>query len=268
MKKLKKLNLQLENLESQKQKYKSLENISISQFIKFKSIISKQKKISNHIERCISLGKKINFWYDSKNNSWIKNPNISSRKYFRLEKHAAYKKDRKLYKLGFTDKKPLHPFIQNLINSAISVHEKLSPVINKITSKFPKPDLSKFILFRKIKNKYNNFTSITLPQKINNVAVSTAKIGIKGYRSMQSNCRFIRNTFKSKKSFKYIQNVINEANKQISLTEKQQLFRESLKVPQNAIISKNKSYTESPRNKINLSKSSQTLSKDIYEYSL
>lgn len=99
MKKINTLNLKLEHLESQKQNFKSLENISLLDFFKYKNILSKQNKITKQMEKIYSLGKNINFWYDAKTNSWIENPKINCRKYYKLEKNIAYKKDLKLYKL-------------------------------------------------------------------------------------------------------------------------------------------------------------------------
>ena len=99
MKKINTLNLKLEHLESQKQNFKSLENISLLDFFKYKNILSKQNKITKQMEKIYSLSKNINFWYDTKTNSWIENPKINCRKYYKLEKNLAYKKDLKLYKL-------------------------------------------------------------------------------------------------------------------------------------------------------------------------
>ena len=99
MKKIYKLNQKLENLESQKQKFNSLETISIFQFIKYKKILSQKTKISKQLQKLTSIGNYINFWYDTKTNSWIENPKINCRKYQKLEKNAEYKKDLKLYKI-------------------------------------------------------------------------------------------------------------------------------------------------------------------------
>ncbi len=258
MKKINKLNLKLEKLESQKQNYKSLENISILGFIKYKYIIQNQKKVSFKLEKMISLGNEINFWYDTQNNSWIQNPNISCKKYFRLEKRAAYKKNLKLYKLGLSDKKPLLPFLQDIINKLSSIKEKLDPVLEKISSKLPKINPSKFILIQKIRKKYNHLTSVFISPKVNRLAVNTAKIGIKGYRKIQSNCRYIRNSINSKDSLKQVKKIIEEANHQISLEDKKRKFRESLRVSPN-----NFNLSHNSNKKINITKS-----KNDYEYSL
>lgn len=99
MKKIYKLNQKLEQLESQKQNFNSLENISLFQFIKYKNIVSKKNKISKQMQKIASLGEDINFWYNAKTNSWIENPKINCRRYYKLEKNVAYKKNLKLYKL-------------------------------------------------------------------------------------------------------------------------------------------------------------------------
>lgn len=99
MKKFYKLNQELEQLESQMKNFNSLENISLLQFIKYKNILLKKTKISKQMQKITALGNYINFWYDTKTNSWIKNPKINCRKYHKLEKKIAYKKDLKLYNL-------------------------------------------------------------------------------------------------------------------------------------------------------------------------
>lgn len=281
MKKVKYLNLKLTNLESQKQKYKLSDETSFLEFIKLKSIISKQKKVSKALEKCISIGNEINFWYDSLNKSWIQNPNISPRKYCRLEEHAAYKKDLKLYKLGLTDQKPISPFFQKIHIINNSIKEKLSPILKKFHSKIPKIDISNFILIKKVRN----FKSNVLSPQINNIAINTAKVGIKGYKKIQANCRYIHNSINSKNTFSYIRNIINEANNQISMSEKQRLFRESLKVPSTYFMSDSPSYFENykssayfkpektvhfeiSKSKINMTSYNKKSKEDILELSL
>ena len=110
MTKLYKLSQKLEQLESQKQNFKSLENISLIKFIQYKHIISKKNKINKQMQKITSLGRYINFWYDFKTKSWIENPKINCRKYYKLEQNIAYKKNLKLYKLRFIKNKTFTPF--------------------------------------------------------------------------------------------------------------------------------------------------------------
>lgn len=224
MNNLNNLNQKLVKLQAQKNSFTSLSDISLPQFLHYKKILAKEKKISKKIENKISLGNEINFWYDSQTKSWIENPNINPRKYYKMEKNAAYKKELKLYKLGISNKKPIHPLIQNLKSC-------ISPITNFFKEQFEniKPTLAKYNFFSKIIQKYNHFKSETLPKNINKFAVSTATIGIKGYRTIKSDCRYIRRSLASKNSFKYIKNVIKEANKKVNNSEHIS-FRESIKI--------------------------------------
>ncbi|MBR2240305.1 MAG: hypothetical protein IJ890_02830 [Clostridia bacterium] len=245
MKNLNNLNQKLKNLQSQKKNFSSINDISLMQFLKFKSILSKEKKISKQIDNTISQGNEINFWYDSTTKSWIENPHINCRKYYKLENNAAYKKDLKLYKLGLSSRKPIHPLIQKL-------ERLLSPITNFIKENYSKikPKLSKCNFFKKFYQKYNYFKSQTLPKNINKLAVDTASIGIKGYRHLKSNCRYIRNSITSKDSFKYLKNVINQANNKIDNYENQKNFRESLKIENFKSVSDNYNDSNMINNKI------------------
>lgn len=207
MKNINYYNQKLEKLQAQKKALPSVKNMSIAQFIRYKKIDSKEKKLCFLMEKNLALGNEINFWYSTQNKSWIENPNISAMKYCKLERNATYKKDLKLYKLGLIDKKPLHPVLEKLAKF-------FSPVKNILKESFHnfKKTISKYNFFKIIHKKIVYFKSNTLPQKFNHLAVSTATAGIKGYKRLQANCRYIRNTLASKDSFKYIKNVINEAH--------------------------------------------------------
>ena len=253
MKNLNNLSQKLEKLQSQKKTFNSINNISLAQFIQFKRILSKEKKINKKMENVISLGNEINFWYDSKTKSWIENPNINCRKYYKMEKNAAYKKNLKLYKLGLCEKRPLPPII-------LSLKAFFKPITIFLKQQFEnlKPVLSKYNFFKKIHQKFNYFKSYTLPKNINKLAVNTASIGIKGYRHLRSNCRYIRSNIVSKDSFKYLKNVINEANRKVDNYEKSLSFRDSLKIENFKSMDQNDPTTSIP----------QKISKEFYEYSL
>ena len=222
MKSNKNLTNKLDKLEAQKANFSSFDNLSVLQFIKYKKIISQEKKINNQLSKNILLGNEINFWYDSTTKSWINNPKINCRKYCKMERKAEYKKNIKLYKLGLLTKKPSLPIIQSINNSLYPVKDFFK---NNV-----KPILIKYNFFKKIYNKYDYFKSQILPQKINNLAVNTASIGIKGYRYLKSDCRYIRNSIASKNSFMYFKNVIREANKKLDNPPKANNFKESLKL--------------------------------------
>lgn len=92
MKKFNTLNKQLQNLQSQKNKLYSIENLSIFQFIKYKKLISKESKITKQMQKISNLENNINLWYTTSTKNWIEDPKINCRKYCKLEQNATYKK--------------------------------------------------------------------------------------------------------------------------------------------------------------------------------
>ena len=223
MKKIEKLNLNLKELESQKITLKNLENISLSQFLKYKSIIAKELKIEQQIKQKQKLANQANFSYDVKVKNWIDNPHIKCKEYAKLQQKAEYQRDCKLYKLGYLDKKPLSPLLKNLL------------------SHLPENIYLKINALRNFNDKYSSFKSDLLPQHFNKLAIDTAKIGIKGYRKFRSNCKFLRRYINSSVPIKYIKSILEEANAQVNQAETQDMllsrnitrkgvqFRESLK---------------------------------------
>lgn len=239
----------LDKLEKIKTNYSSLNDLSILQFIKYKKNISQENKLNKQLAKNIMLKNEINFWYDSTTKSWIDNLKINCRKYYRMEKRAEYKKNLKLYKLGFLNKKPSLPIIQNINNS-------LNPVKDFFRNNV-KPILTKYNFIKIIYNRFDYFKSQILPQKVNNLIVNTASISIKGFRHFKSNCRYLKKSITSKNSYKYLKNVINEANKKIDSSEKNNNFRESLKLENfkstdtvfnNSILQKNTNHIYSNNN--------------------
>jgi len=269
MKKINELNQKLQILESQKKNLNSLENTSIFQFIKYKSVISQHKKVSKQLEKIKALGNEINFWYDQSTKSWIENPKVSCRKYYRLERKAKYKKDFTLYKMGLSDKKPLSPLFQILNNIWVPISKQINEISQHIKFVFCKIKFSKFNLFSKISKSYKIFTSNILPQKINKLAVNAATLGIKGYRMFQSDCRYMRSFINSKDSIKYIKNVINTANMQVARTEKAKTFKESLKVNP-SYLNLNNAITNSKKSSLAKisEKNNNSSCIDDYEYNL
>ena len=229
MEKIYKLNQKLEKLESQKQKFNSFEDISILQFMNYKNIVLKKNKITKQMQKIVSLGEKVNFWYDTKNQSWIENPKINHRKYYKLEQNIAYKKNLKLYKLGLSNQKPIHPTLQN-------IHNKFQPVLN-----YFKIFLDKINFSKKILAKIKYFSSNIFPQKINQLAITTLKPCIKGYKIIQSDIKYVTSQIQSKPLYKYFKQLANEANNQLIATEKNISFKESLKVNSQNLVSNNNS---------------------------
>ena len=218
MKNINKLQQKLQKLNSQEIKLDSLEDISIFKFIKYKSLIHKKKQINKQLKKSKLAEREANLLYDVNVKSWFNNQTINCRQYCKLERKAEYKRNLVLYKLGLMEHKPIHPLVQN-------------------TKQF----FSKITLFKTIYNKYNFFKSHILPKKINTIAVGTAKVAIKGYQHMQSNCKYVKNYVHSRNSFKYLQNVLQQASSQLAdeshkqkspprvFTNEEKKFRESIK---------------------------------------
>lgn len=222
MKKFNKLNKQLQNLQSQKNKLYSIENLSIFQFIKYKKLISKENKIIKQMQKISNLENNINLWYNTSIKNWIKNPKINCRKYCKLEQNATYKRNLRLYKLGLITKKPLTPFIQNKFDF---ISETIKPLINQNYTK-----IQKYNFFKIFYNKYKHFTSYTLPPNLNKLAINSAKKCIKHYRKMHNGINFFRNYINSKDSIRYLSMVKQEAIKQLDNCEKATNFKDSIKV--------------------------------------
>lgn len=230
MRKIYILNQKLENLQSQKKSFPSIDNMSILQFAKYKRILNDEERISNKIYKLNLLKKEVNFLYDINTKSWIANPKINCRTYYKLEQKALYKKNLTLYKIGVLYEKPKPPVVQNISSFATPLIANINTKYTAVKKYLDKNFFSKFTLFKRINQKYDFFISNTLPRKINKIAINTAKIGIKGYKHLAADCRFISSSLNSKTSYKYVKSIINEANKQIS---KGYDFRESLKINPN-----------------------------------
>ena len=194
MRKINELNQKIKQLESQKKIFSSLENISIQEFIKYKSTIHQINKAKSQIDKIKFKEKEINFWYDTTTKSWIENPKINCRKFSRLQKRATYKKNLNLYKLGVLNQKPLPPLLENL--------EVPLDKINTLKSNY----------FQNIHDKYYYFISYYLPRNINKLAINAAKFGITEYRKLRSKCKLFTNYVSSRNLFKYLKNIIYQAN--------------------------------------------------------
>lgn len=223
MNKIDKLNHELKKLESQKTALTSLDDLTLFQFLKQKRIKSRESKIMSQLQKRQKMANKINFLYDTNTKSWIENPNINCNQYHKMQQKAEYQRNLKLYKIGYLSQRPL------------------PPLLKKLTSYLPKTVLLKFNFLKKSNQNHNSLETTQFPKKFNNLAVSTAKVGIRGYRTLRSNCKYIRNYLTSRNSIKYIKNIISEAKDQIdqaeakkilhttNITSKGVQFRESLK---------------------------------------
>ena len=262
MKTITELKQELNELESQKQNFKSIDKISIMQFLKYKRILTQKEKIFNKLEKNITMGKAVDFWYNESTKSWIENPSINCRKYYNMEKNAAYKKDLKLYQLGLINKKPSSPFIQYIkmkfrpikenINTTIEDFKRAKPQIKlfklKISDiKVPKiklPKISNITFINSFRQKYNSFITQTLPQKTNSIIFNLVVSCLKITKNLKDNYTYLKNFLYYKKSFKYMRNMVNIANSSITNNttyQKKNEFKDSLKVsPENIVFSDKK----------------------------
>ena len=222
MKKVDKLNLRLKKLEEQEIYFSSFDNISIFQFLKYKKNNQKKSQIKEKIQRINSKAKEINSVYESTIKKWIESSKINCRKYHLMQQKAQYVRDLKLYKIGYIEKRPLSPFIKNII------------------SHLPQINCSQIIFFKKIQKSHSNFNSKSIQATIDTLAINATKSAIRGYRNFCSGRKYIFKCITSMKSYRHIQNIILEAKSQIDQAEYQKIqicgsskkgvqFRESLK---------------------------------------
>lgn len=197
MKNFYQLNKKLKKLDAQKTNFDSIEQMSIFRFLKHKKIVLQRAKVKEQIRQTIITANNAISGYNSYNDSLIKSNKINCRKYVKLQKKAEYKRNFTLYKLGLISKKPSPPFLQNL---------KLQ---------FSKINLPLFTYFKNIKSKYSKFESSFLSPKVNRLAVSTAKLGIRGYRKFKSDYVFIRKHINESNWVQYLKDVVEQAKEQI-----------------------------------------------------
>lgn len=144
MQSIKKLKKQLQKISQTEEQMKNINNIDetpILQLLMYRKIVQRKKKICEQINQTKRLAKGAKLLYDYETSCWIDNMKINCRKYKRLERKARYRRDFKLYKYGFIEKRPI------------------SPTIQFIESKFPKLDISNNVFFKKIKKLNSKFFS-------------------------------------------------------------------------------------------------------------
>lgn len=175
----------------------NISTLSINELKHYKNLIRKKELIAKALNKYeIKKEKAINS-YNSKNETWLYDELMNCRKYCRLEGWANYKKEKKLYKLGYISKKPSLPFIK--------------PTKDYISFKFIEPFSEKIPFLKKYLKTtsqnspicqtlscVNNFTKNKLPQHLTNLAISGTKKCIIGYRFLSNSVNhFGRNISKS-----------------------------------------------------------------------
>ncbi len=215
MKKYNTLVKDLQKINSYNFSKQRLENTSLSSFIKYKYLIHKKKYIQRKLHNIEVEKRAADLIYDVNVKNWYDNQHISCRKYCKLQENAEFKKNKTLYKLGFSNIKPLHPSIKKIKNLLFQ---------NRY--------------FLKFKNKYNLLISHTLPKKINTISVKAASTTIKLLHGFKSDLYYFTNQLKNKQSLLYFKNVLNQANAQLQKNssatksysdEAAKKFRESIK---------------------------------------
>lgn len=219
MKKFTQLQKSLNVLEAQKIDIGSFDDLSLLQFLKYKSIISQKSKLKKQMKQYLLDAQEIVSNYKHRKEKLLSDNSINCRKYQRLIKKAEYKANVKLYQLGFINKKPIPPQFQ-------SASKKINlPIYNFITG------FAKKITF---------FKSTIIPQQIEKAALQTAKIGIRGYRAIKSNCKLFGKHLSSNECARRIQNIVQKAKVQVNTEDIMNLckhhhanngsfYRESLK---------------------------------------
>lgn len=177
---------------------------SIFSIMQYKSRLRKKKKLEDKIMKLNKQKIKFINNIDKKIDKIFKDTKVSCRKYCRIQPLLIYKKEKFLYKFGYTSEKPISP-----MKKAISL--KLSPI-----TKFSKSIISK-LPFDKINPKKN----------ITNLAIHTTKQCIKGYKKIENiKCSAKSNILQSSlvKKLLYIK---NEALRQLEDEKPNQKHEES-----------------------------------------
>lgn len=194
MENIKKLNAKLKKLESITKDHKKISDMSVFDFIIYKHNIARKISVKQKLKKEIFLAKRTIDWYKQYTNSLINDFKITPSQYNILEKKAKYKRNKVLHRLGLIKQKPIHPYfvpVQKILNTI------LKPV-------------SKFHFFCK------KFKSYILPQKLNSIAVSAAKLCICGCRTIKLNYKFISQRVNLTPSAKYVHSIMEQAKKQLN----------------------------------------------------
>ena len=198
MKKFIQLQQNLDALEAQKQNICPMEDMSLLQFIKHKSLILKKTKLKNQMKKSLLKAQSIVLHYKNYKEKLLNDNSINCRKYSRMIKKAEYHANLELYKLGFIAKKPTPPFFQKAIK---------------------KFNLPVFKFFKHLYENITYFRSTIFPQKLDKLALQTAKTGIRGYRLLKSNFLLFGKRLSSNESAKRIHGIIKKAKAQLNNEE-------------------------------------------------
>lgn len=209
-------------------------NISSKKFSHYQSLIKQKEFLQNQIS--IKLQKRTNIigTYNDKI-SLLNSKPLSCKKYCKIAQKLEYKRDYSLYKLGFLDKKPTLPFIQNLKTyifdnillpysvKKFDFKEKFNSFIISSSKNSP---LCKKIL------KTHNYIHKQLPCKLTNGSILALKKVIIGFRKFSSSFNKVSHSFtrniSSNPSIKQLSYIINSAKLQADFDTNS--FRNRIKV--------------------------------------
>lgn len=196
MKKINTLEQKFKKLNNDLQKIPELSNLTAFDFFKYKWLFNRREHTKKQLQKSIKYARSTIFRCEEYEKKQLNNMKINCRQYYKRQQNAEFKRDFILYKLGLISKRPIIPALRPLV---------------KLISKVFKP-VSKYYIA--LKNKFKTFSSVILPQKINNVAVSAAKFGIRGYATLKSNCRYMKSQMKSNAYIQYLKQVAEQAQQQ------------------------------------------------------
>lgn len=197
MKKFDTLQKELQMINNKKKENISIETLSLYDFIVIKMNSIKEDRIRKKLKKLDIAKRETILNCSIKLKYWFNNQNISCRKYCKIEERELYKKNKMLYKLGYLNQKPIHPFLQNKNLKSLLKFKHLIP--NKIKSIFDFPNPKKII------NK-----------KMDTLSISTAKLIIKGVRKLNPSAKYLCKQIYSLDFIQYAKMVSQIAKQELS----------------------------------------------------
>lgn len=215
------LNSQLNLLMKNIAEIKSFETLTVSEFKAYKKLISRRDFVKQKILFYENLKQKTETTYNSKNVKWLYDDSLNCRQYCRLEKYANYKKERKLYKLGYLPNKPLFPLLKSIKEHVEfyylePLNEKKQVLKDKFES-YWNSTKQKSPTYQNIK-KIQYYKNAVLPQKLNRLAINKTKKIISGYRKFKNNTHCFSRALSYSPVIQILNGFYCEAKKELDTT--------------------------------------------------
>lgn len=157
------LTKELDLLTNQTEKNINIHTSSILSILQYKLRLQKKKKLEIKLLKLNNKKNEFVTKFDTKIEKILNDPKVLCRRYCKMEQSLTYKKEKLLYKFGYTSKKPISPIKKEILS-------KLSPI-----TKFSKSIISMTPFYK------------SNPQKnITNFAISTTKKYIKGCQKVEN----------------------------------------------------------------------------------